>query len=67
MPIKTILVLLGLVVSGCTSFQEVDRSLVNRDPMNLRESNILDEPAPSSGLRNMARISGGGACSTCAK
>jgi hypothetical protein len=61
-----ILLLLACGISGCASMENVDRSYVNHPALNLRSPNQLGEPAPASGLRNLKRTSGGGACSVCA-
>ena len=61
-----ILVLLSFGLMGCASLEGVDRSFVNHPALDLRNPNQLAEPAPSSGLRNLKKSSGGGACSVCA-
>ncbi len=53
-----------LLLGGCASLSEVDRSLVSSPLLTFEESD-QDKLAPHSGLRGGA-TAGGGACSVCA-
>lgn len=58
--------LLALLLSGCASLREVDRSRINQPGMDLSAATVLGESSPATGLRNLTGNNGGGACSVCA-
>lgn len=60
------LLFLASVVGGCASMQDVDRSYLNHQAMDLRSANNLGEPCPSTGLRHMKKTLGGETCTVCA-
>jgi|GEM_PF-6516072 len=59
-----LLSLFSLLLGGCASVGEMDRSLVSSPLLSFEESD-QDKLAPHSGLRGGA-AAGGGACSVCA-
>jgi hypothetical protein len=58
--------LLVFPVAGCAGAAVIDRSFVNQPAMDVREANLLGAPSPSTGLRNLKKSSGTGACAVCA-
>ncbi|MGE4131315.1 MAG: hypothetical protein AB7F86_06730 [Bdellovibrionales bacterium] len=64
MPTK-ITAIFFLLLSGCASMEDIDRSQVNHAAMDLRGTNDCGEPSPSSGLRSVRKAGGTETCATC--